>query len=116
MRHRPLAAVIAAFALATLPALSPGRALADERDFTLVNGSPQVIMEVYVGPSDSNEWGNDVLGSDVLTPGNSVAIYFSGSDGNAGKCLYDIRVVAQNGGEGRMMGVNLCTTSTVTFQ
>ncbi len=95
--------------------MSPHPTFADQRDFVLINGSQRVIMEVYVGPSDSEDWGDDILGRDVLTPGASVTIVFSRFDGDAGKCAYDIRVVAQDGGEGRMMGVNLCTTSTVTF-
>jgi hypothetical protein len=104
------AAIVAAFTL------SPSPTFADQRDFTLINGSPTlVITHVHVSASDDNEWGEDILGRDVLGPQESVLIQFSRYDGEAGKCFYDIRVIGNTGGEGLMPRVNLCTTSTVTF-
>lgn len=95
---------------------APQRALADDpRDFTLVNGSQVTIREVYVSPTDAQSWQEDVLGQDVLPPGERVNIRFNANDADAGKCVYDIRVVGNNGAEGRMTQVNLCTTTTVTF-
>jgi hypothetical protein len=94
---------------------SPHQTLADPRDFTLINGSQVTIQEVYVSSSDVQSWQADVLGNDVLPPGQRVNITFPGTDADAGKCMYDIRVVGPNGAEGRMTGVNLCTTTTVTF-
>jgi hypothetical protein len=94
---------------------SPQRALADPRDFTLVNGSQITLREVYVSASDVQSWREDVLGDDVLAPGQRLNITFSSTDGEADKCLYDIRVVGVDGAEGTMTGVNLCTTTTVTF-
>lgn len=95
---------------------APQRALAeDPRDFTLVNGSQVTIREVYVSASDVQSWQDDVLGEDVLPPGERVNIRFNPNDADAGKCLYDIRVIGSNGAEGRMTLVNLCETTTVTF-
>lgn len=94
---------------------TPQRTLADPRDFTLINGSQVTIREVYVSASDVQSWQEDVLGADVLPPSQQVNITFTSLDSDAGKCLYDIRVVGSNGAEGMMTGVNLCTTTTVTF-
>jgi len=115
MFRRAMLATLAVVAVVAMLGMSPQSARADDRDFVLVNGSQRIILEVYVGPSDSDDWGDDILGRDVLMPGESVTIVFSRFDGNAGKCAYDVRVVARDGGEGRIMGVNLCTTSSVTF-
>lgn len=87
---------------------------ADPRDFTLINGSDRVITHVYVQPTGpDDDWGDDVLGRDVLLPGEEVFIYFTRFTPD--NCFYDIKVVADDGGEGEMLNVDLCSTLTVTF-
>ena len=98
--------------LATLAVATTGAVLADPRDFTLVNGTDGIITHAYVSPADTNSWEEDVLGTDVLGPGDSVDIYFT--DAGTG-CVYDIKVLVADGREGYLWGVNLCDTSTVTF-
>jgi hypothetical protein len=109
-----LASIMAALAIMTTLAVQTPRALADERDFTLINGGRGVITHVYVSPAESNDWGDDVLGRDVLNPGESVFIYFTRF--TAGSCFYDIRVLGDGGAsEAILRAVNLCGTDTVTF-
>jgi len=77
-------------------------------------GGRTVITHVYVSPTESNGWDDDVLGRDVLNPGESVFIYFGRYD--PGSCFYDIRVLSNGrAGEGMLRAVNLCDTDTVTF-
>jgi hypothetical protein len=115
MLFRPM---LAAFLAVTVLALTAQQTnAADRRDFTLINASPSVtIYHVYVSASDDNDWGDDILDVDVVFPGDSVDVYFSRFDGEAGKCLYDIKVVGDSGEEGFLWAVNLCTTTTVTFR
>ncbi|MEY2557583.1 MAG: hypothetical protein QOE34_1008 [Verrucomicrobiota bacterium] len=47
-----------------------------KQDFTLHNETGKTIKEVYVGPSSSEEWGDDVMGKDVVADGTSVRITF----------------------------------------
>src|SRR3954462_10415207 len=93
--------------------LAPHSASADQRDFTLVNQTGRTITNAYVSSSNNDNWGRDVLGRDILPSGNSTGILFSG--GARGQCFYDIRVVTRGGNEGEMYEVNLCSTTTVTF-
>ena len=83
-------------------------ALADPRDFTLENDSLSYITELYISPSSSNRWGDDVLGVDVLAPGQSVDISFDSSIGRT--CIYDLLVVTEDGSKTRKNRENLCTT------
>src|SRR5215203_722344 len=116
MPHRAVSVILALVASLALLGGSPQRALADDpRDFTLVNGSQITIREVYVSASDMQSWQEDVLGADVLPPGDRVNVRFNPTDADSGKCLYDIRAIGSNGAEGRMTLVNLCETTTVTF-
>ena len=99
--------------IGSLLALSLQSAFADQRDFTLMNGSPITIANLYVGPVDSSDWGSDILGRDVLDSGESVDIVFDGD--SAGDCAYDIMVRGQGGEEGYLYKVDLCSVSLVTF-
>ena len=110
--RRIVAAPLAMLALGAM-LLAPHSASADQRDFTLVNHTGRTITNAYVSSSNSGRWGGDVLGSDVLPAGRSTGIVFSG--GARGQCYYDIRVVTRGGSEGELYEVNLCSTSTVTF-
>jgi hypothetical protein len=110
---RSVLAVVMVVAMVALTA-HPTRVSADERDFTLINGSASVtITHVYVTPTEAQDWGDDILGRDVLLPGESVFIYFTRFD--PGFCLYDIQVIGQGGEQGFLYKVDLCSTDTVTF-
>lgn len=85
-------------------------ALADPRDFTLENDSLSYITHVYVSPSSSTRWGEDILGIDLLAPGRSVDIAFDPSIGRT--CIYDILVVTEDGTGTRKDRENLCTVNT----
>jgi hypothetical protein len=106
----------AAFALMLALAGTTSAALAaDPRDFVLVNNTGQLIHFIYVSPSNQTEWGDDVLGRDVLDDGDQVTILFPSARFTPGDCLYDIKVVTESGDEGQLGQVNLCETHTVTF-
>jgi hypothetical protein len=106
----PVMAIVAALAMV---ALSNSVASADRRDFVLVNNSSVTFIEAYVSPSESDDWGEDVMPYDVLYPGESIDIVFDRFV--AGTCLYDIKVIGADGSEGVLWKVNLCTITTVTF-
>ena len=65
-------------ALALLAALWAMPAFADPRDFNVVNGTSVVLTHVFVSPSDTQDWGDDIMGRDVL---NRLEILFRGPAG-----------------------------------
>jgi hypothetical protein len=102
-----LLATVSAFALLVVLAQA---VLADPRDFTFENDSLSYITHLYVSQSSSTSWGDDILGVDVLPPGESIDITF---DTNVGRtCIYDILVVTEDGSRTRKNRENLCTTTT----
>jgi hypothetical protein len=114
MFTKPFQKVLQVAAIA-LPLISMGArsALADPRDFTLVNGTGVTIFELYVSHGSEANWGSDILGRSVLPAGESTPIVFPTAEPDL--CTYDIKVVIEGGREGRLDAVNLCTTGTVTF-
>ena len=122
LKSLAIAAPVAAMALfpmapaahaASLPHTVAPSIRADERDFTLVNNTSASFNHVFVSPSDVEDWGDDVLGKDVRDAGENVFIYFKRF--TPGGCAYDIRVVADDGREGKLLNVDLCSIDTVTF-
>lgn len=63
-------------------------ALAEDLVFTLTNGTSQVLTHFYTSPVGVDEWEEDVFGTDVLAPGESVDITIA--DGRT-VCEYDMR-------------------------
>lgn len=96
-----------------LISLNPKVALADQRDFNLINDSKVIINEVYVSTVSTDEWEEDVLGRETLDSGQSTPITFS--RGAAGTCVYDIKIVTEQSKEIQRRNVNLCETNDVIF-
>jgi len=59
-------------------------------DFTLHNDTGKSIHELYVSGHDDDDWGDDVLGRDILTQGEAVEIKFSKGKQSA---AYDLKVI-----------------------
>jgi hypothetical protein len=99
-------------ALLVIPLFSTA-ALADQRDFNLNNNSDYVITHAYVTASSDPGWGDDILGKDVLNPGETWQIGFD--RGAADTCVWDVKVVAQEGAELTVPQVNLCQVTDVNI-
>ncbi|SHI79631.1 hypothetical protein SAMN02745194_01080 [Roseomonas rosea] len=108
MRRRLFPVLAAALAVG-LPALAQAQS---RLDFSLVNRTGYEINEVYLGPSSSSSWGNDVLGQDTLPNGRSVDIQFNR---RASTCSWDMKVVYADGDQSEWRGLDLCTISKVTL-
>lgn len=63
-----------------------GLATAEPVTFTLVNGTDVTLMEFYASPPSTEEWEEDILGEEVLEPGERVQITIA--DGRD-DCDYD---------------------------
>jgi hypothetical protein len=95
------------------PATEDGGATAGaNQDFTLVNNTGHTVMTLNVSPSDSNQWGPDILGADVLANGQSVQVSF---ERGQEQCQWDLRATYDDGDTTDARGVNLCELTTVTL-
>lgn len=103
----PLAAAVAAFACLAAPAF------AGDVVFDLINSSSINLHELYVAPHDSDMWGEDILGRDVLDAGESAEVTIA--DGEE-TCDYDLRFVAEDGSALERSNVNLCEMASFTLQ
>jgi hypothetical protein len=102
--------VLMAGAMSTLMASA---AFAGKQDFILHNETGVEIHEVYVSPSDSDDWQEDILGEeDTLPDGESVAISFNDREKTK---KWDIRVTDGEEGSIDWTGLDLTRISEVTL-
>lgn len=87
-------------------------AFAEDVKFTLKNNSEFSIDELYASPSNEDNWGEDILGVDVLAGGESGVVTMA--DGSE-ECKYDLKVVDEDGAEHMIEELDLCQTPDVVF-
>lgn len=97
--------------LLTLAAASS--ALAGKQDFVIVNQTGYTLDQLYVSPTKSDEWEEDVLGKDVLANGESTKIVFDRSETT---CNWDIKVVYDDGEDAVWEKIDLCKTEKITIK
>jgi hypothetical protein len=102
-----------AAAVAAAMILAPTLASAAPQDFTLDNATGYDLKNLYIGPTSSNDWGDDILGQDTLVNGQSVEIHFPGGRGET--CQWDLKVTYNDDTSHEWRDVNLCAISSVTI-
>jgi len=104
-----------AFSFCAMTALA-GSAKAQEakQDFDLVNKTGYEINHVYVSPSKSDDWEEDVLGKDTLDDGDAWEIKFSRADKS---CKWDLKVVySVDSSSAVWSSIDLCTVEKITIR
>ncbi len=104
------------FALAALAVAFVGPAHAQEakQDFTLVNKTGYELKSLFVSPSKSDDWQNDVLGQDTLGDGEQVHVTFHRE---AKTCHWDLKVVYSVDSSSAVWGdINLCDVDKITIR
>jgi hypothetical protein len=83
------------------------------QDFELVNETGYDISHVFVSPTRSDDWEEDVLGKDVLSEGDEWEIRFTRSTKT---CKWDLKVVyADDNSAAYWRGIDLCKVGRITI-
>ena len=98
-------------ALALLVSALP--AAAQTVEFTLINNSSQSLHYFYTNPSNTDAWGEDLLGPDgTLEPGYEGTVTIGdGSD----QCLYDFRFETGEGALLEVYEIDICELNSYTL-
>lgn len=98
-------AVVAAFALA-------GNAMAADRSVNIINSTSMTIKMFFASNVDVKKWEEDILGDDVLRPGESIGINI---DDGTGHCTFDFRALLSDGSEIVKHDINVCRIGEFYF-
>lgn len=104
--------LIVAFSVLAMIVTATAMARSGRQDFVLHNETGVEIYELYVSPSTTDEWEEDVLGVDTLAAGDSVKITFEDRDHRA---KWDLKVVDGKGNSIEWKSLNLIEISDVTL-
>jgi hypothetical protein len=88
----------------------PAAAQSTDPNFRINNRGAMAINEIYVSSSADPNWGQDLLGANVLPVGNAFLIQLP-----PGQCVNDIRIVWANGQPQERRQVNTCNLTDVAF-
>ena len=80
-------------------------------DFTLVNSTGDDIKEIYISPTASDDWGDNLL-KGVLKDGQKLELTFSPK---AKAAKWDIKAVYTDGGTPEWKGYKLTEIETITL-
>ena len=101
-----LAAAVGAVCLAAVSAH------AENRDVTVTNATSVAMIEFYASNTGTNAWEEDILGVDVLEPGEAVLVTV---DDGTGACMFDFRATFSDGTEATKGSVNVCEITDFDF-
>ncbi len=82
------------------------------RDVSLVNNTKETIFYIYWSNTGASGWGEDRLGSEILSSGDRWSVTV---DDGSGACRYDFKAVTAGGREIERRDVNVCGVFTITF-
>ena len=107
-------AFFAAAVGAVLTFAVPAIAQEAKQDFTLINKTGYELKEIYVGPTKSDDWGNDIMGDNTVPDGSSVNVHFQPK---VQTCKWDLKVVyTVDSSKAIWYDIDLCTVDKITIR
>lgn len=91
-------------------------AVADDakQDFKLVNKTGYELKALYVSPSKSDDWEDDILGQDTLADGQAVNVHFGAKTHT---CKWDLKVTYSDDDSNAVWhNIDLCTVEKITIK
>lgn len=107
MKRIVLASILAASALGFGGCATDDGGGSLDSTLEIHNESSYAFAEIYLSPEDSGTWGADLLGSDILAPGEVLEL------SNVDCDVYDIRIVDDEGDDCVVSSVDLCLDNAV---
>ena len=84
-----------------------------KQDFRLVNKTGYEVKDVYVSPTKTDDWGDEVLGrGNRLADGQGVDIHFNP---RTRTCRWDLKVVYSDDDKAVWRDINLCEVDKITL-
>jgi hypothetical protein len=93
--------------------VAPAGAQEAKQDFKLVNKTGYELKAIYVSPAKSDDWGDDIMGDQVVGDGMTVNVHFSPK---VHTCKWDLKVTYTDDDSNAVWGdIDLCTVEKITI-
>ncbi|MBX7046245.1 MAG: hypothetical protein K1X86_10440 [Ignavibacteria bacterium] len=91
---------------AGLSFFSPKNSSAQALTFDVVNNTGVTLVDIFVTPAESNNWGNDILPNDLFDNGSTVTVNIPADYGQT--CMFDMKITDGAGGHITFTGIDAC--------
>ena len=81
--------------------------------FQIVNNTGVLLNNLYVTPSETTNWGKDILPNDMFEAGSTVTVSIPADYGTT--CKFDIKITDVPGNYVYFKNVDACTLHTLTI-
>jgi hypothetical protein len=103
-------ATLAAIGLLSVCAVTT--ASAANRKVDIINETGRTMTEFYASATNADDWEEDILGADIMEPGDTFEIDI---DDGTGACRFDFKAVFTDGSSHVRRNVNVCSISSFTY-
>ena len=79
--------------------------------FSVINNTGVTLSDVYVSPTESNNWGNDILPQSLFENGSSIEVTIPAEFGET--CMFDMKITDGEGGHITFTGIDACKLITL---
>ncbi len=107
-----LAAAAAIAGAASAQPAPPAAPPPGDHTLAVTNSGGSVVSALYVAPSGSLDFSDDLLGKQVASVGKTVRVKVKDP---AGSCVFDVQFLMADGTSVTRKGVNLCQTDSYTL-
>ena len=109
-----LSSLVAGAVFAAGLMFAPSLASAAPQDFDLTNNTGYDISAVWIGPTSSNDWGDDIMDGAGVENGATQSIVFP--HGRGATCNWDMKVeYADDSTTAQWLNFDLCTITSITL-
>lgn len=95
-----------------IAAFASTAASAADRKVDIINETGLTMSEFYASTTGTDDWEEDILGADIMEPGETFEIDI---DDGTGACRFDLKAVFTNGSSHVRRNVDVCKISSFTY-
>lgn len=92
--------------LAGLSLFASRNSFAQALTFDVVNNTGVTLVDVYVTPAETANWGNDILPNDLFDNGSTITVTIPETYGET--CMFDMKITDLAGGNITFTGIDAC--------
>jgi len=97
--------------VAGLSLISSKKSSAQALTFDVVNNTGVTLVDVYVTPAETENWGQDILPNNLFEDGSTITVNIPAEYGTT--CMFDMKITDGNGGHITFTGIDACKLVTL---
>ncbi len=92
--------------IAVISLLSVNNSSAQALTFDVTNNTGVTLVDVFVTPAETGNWGNDILPGSLFENGMSITVTIPADYGST--CMFDMKITDAVGGSVTFSGIDAC--------